>query len=104
MLLAQWFALAGAAFVLTLIWLVVAPEERVYVTGGLSFLAWSAATLTAPGVQVISEGQRLAAGSSALALVSLVFAAVSALAVLGYRTGHYPPKPADDPPFPTDDP
>lgn len=102
MLLSQWLALAGAAFVLTLVWTVVQPDERVYVTGGLSFITWSLAALTAPGLQTVSNGDVLAAGSSILAFVSVAFAAVSGLAVLGYKTGLYPPTPADDAPFPAE--
>jgi hypothetical protein len=104
MLLSQWYALAGAAFVLTLVWTVIQPDERVFLTAGLSTAGWALAMLTAPGLQTLTEsGERVAAGSDVLAFVALVFALVSALAVMGYKTGHYPPEPAADEPFPADD-
>lgn len=89
-------ALAAMSFVLTLVWTTVAPDENVYVTGGLSLLGWAGCALTAPALQVESGGELLAAGAPTLSFISLAFAALSALAVLGYRTGHYPPDPADE--------
>ena len=102
MLLSQWYFLAGVAFVLTIVWAVVLPDERVFVSAGLAFLAWALAALTAPGVQTVSNGEMIAAGSPVLAFLSLAFATVSGIAVLGYKTGLYPPSPADEPPFPAD--
>lgn len=104
MLLSQWYALVAASFALTLVWTVVEPDERVFLTAGLSTAGWGFATLTAPGLQALTEsGGRVAAGSDVLAFVTLLLAAVSALAVMGYKTGHYPPEPADEDPFPADD-
>lgn len=96
MLVSQWTALAAMSFVLTLVWTSLQPEKNVYVTAGLSLLGWAACALTAPALQVESGGQLLNAGAPTLSFVSLAFAALSALAVLGYRTGHYPPDPADE--------
>jgi len=103
MLLSQWYALVAASFTLTLVWTVIQPDERVFLTAGLSTAGWALAMLTAPGLQTLTEsGERVAAGSDVLAFVALVFALVSALAVMGYKTGHYPPEPAPDEPFPAD--
>lgn len=103
MLLSQWYALAAASFALTLVWTVIQPDERVFLTAGLSTAGWALAMLTAPGVQALTDGgDRVAAGSDVLAFVALAFALVSALAVMGYKTGHYPPEPASDEPFPAD--
>jgi|APHM01.1.fsa_nt_gi hypothetical protein len=96
MLVSQWTALAAMSFILTLVWTTIAPKENVYVTAGLSLLGWGACALTAPALEVASGGELLAAGAPTLSFVSLAFAALSALAVLGYRTGHYPPDPADE--------
>lgn len=96
MLVSQWTALAAMSFVLTLVWTALQPDDNVYVTAGLSLLGWGACALTAPGLRVASGGQLLDAAAPTLSFVSLAFAALSALAVLGYRTGHYPPDPADE--------
>jgi hypothetical protein len=96
MLVSLWLALALMSFALTTMWAVVAPDERVFTTGGLALLGWGACALTAPGLQAASGGQLLDAGSPTLSFVSVAFAALSALAVVGYRTGHYPPDPADE--------
>jgi len=97
MLQAQWFALAGMSMLLTLVWLVVQPDENVFVTGSLSFAGWALSTVTAPGIEVITQsGETVAAGSSTLAFVALAWAILSALATIGYRTGHYPPDPAEE--------
>jgi len=103
MLLSQWFALAAMGFILTLVWGFGQPDENVYVSGGLSFIVWGVCVLTAPGLEVVSNGTRLAADSAVLSFVALSFAALSALAVIGYRTGHYPPEPAAKDPIPYDD-
>jgi len=49
---------------------------------------------------VTESGARVAAGAPLLAFVTLAFAALSALATIGRRTGHYPPEPAADDPMP----
>jgi hypothetical protein len=95
-LVSQWTALAAMSFVLTLVWTTVAPDRNVFVTAGLSLLGWGACALTAPGLQVVSGGVVLEAGAPTLSFVALAFASISALAVLGYRTGHYPPSPAEE--------
>jgi len=96
MLVSQWLALAGMSFVLTLVWTTIQPTERVFVTAGLSVLGWGACALSAPGLRAASGGTLLDAGAPTLSFVSLAFAALSALAVLGYRTGHYPPDNAEE--------
>lgn len=94
MIVTQWALLATGAFILSLIFLLY-HDAPLFAAGGLATILWSAAALTAPGLTAISNGSRLAVGSPVLAFVSLAFAAVSALATLGYRTGHYPPQPRD---------
>jgi len=99
MLVTHWLALVAGAFLLTVGWLYV--PEQIYVSGGLATISWSVATLAAPGLQTLTEsGARVAAGAPLLAFVTLAFAALSALATIGYRTGHYPPEPAQDDPVP----
>jgi len=103
MLVSQWAILAAMAFALTIVWAFGSPSTNVYVSAGLATISWSAAALTAPGLTVVSGGERLSATAPTLAFVSLSFAALSALAVLGYRTGHYPPEPSSTEPIPSDD-
>ena len=94
MIVTQWALLASAAFILTLVYLVY-HEAPLFAVSGLATILWGVAALTAPGLTTVSNGSRVAVGSPTLAFVALAFAAVSALATLGYRTGHYPPKPRD---------
>lgn len=96
MLVSQWTFLAGISFLLTLVWGYADRENGVYVSAGLATVGWSAAALTAPGLQVASGGQLLDASAPTLSFVALMFAALSALAVVGYRTGHYPPQPSEE--------
>lgn len=96
MLVSQWSLLAGMSFVLTLVWGYADREQGVYVSAGLATVGWGAAALTAPALQVASGGQLLDASAPTLSFVALTFAALSALAVVGYRTGHYPPEPSDE--------
>jgi len=86
MIVTQWALLATGAFVLSLIFLLY-HDAPLFAAGGLATILC--------GLTAISNGSRLAAGSPVLAFVALAFAAVSALATLGYRTGHYPPQPRD---------
>lgn len=96
MLVSQWTALAGMSFVLTLVWAYGDREQGVYVSAGLATVGWAAAALTAPGLQVASGGELLDASAPTLSFVALLFSGLSALAVIGYRTGHYPPEPTDE--------
>jgi hypothetical protein len=95
MYFAPWLVIVTIAFTLTLVWAVVQPDERVYVTGGLSFLAWSLATLAAPGLELLENGEAIPAGSTALVVLCLTFAFLSGFTVLAYHMDLYPPKPAD---------
>jgi hypothetical protein len=96
MLVIQWSLLASFAFLLTLVWGYADRANGVYVSAGLATVGWSAAALAAPGLQVASGGQLLDAGSTTLSFISVMFAGLSALAVVGYRTGHYPPQPSEE--------
>jgi len=96
MLVIQWTVLASFAFFLTLVWGYADRANGVYVSAGLATVAWSAAALSAPGLKVASGGELIDAGAPTLSFISLMFAALSALAVIGYRTGHYPPQPSEE--------
>lgn len=88
-----WLALGVFASVLTLLYLVVTPRQRVYFTSGFAGIAWLTMAFTAPGVQRMTEsGEVVTAGLGIpiqyfVGLLGLLSLTVTIL----YRLGEYPP-------------
>lgn len=93
MYLSVWYALGAFATLMTLFWLVLQPQQRVYFTAGFSGLAWLTMAFVAPGVQRMTEsGQTV---DFEIGLVVQFFVGIlgimSLLVVVLYRLGQYPP-------------
>ncbi|RLM53186.1 hypothetical protein DVK02_14955 [Halobellus sp. Atlit-31R] len=89
----NWFALAGFATLLTLLWLVVLPRARVYVTSGLSFISWAAAATSAASLQRRTlDGTAVDVGAPVLQYLATALALVSLLVFVLYHFGLYPPE------------
>jgi len=90
----NWFALAGFATLLTAMWLVIQPRERVYLTSGLSFISWSTAAVAAPSLRRRTlDGTAVNVGAPTLQYIAAALALVSLLVFALYYFELYP---ADD--------
>lgn len=100
MLETYWLALAIYAFAMTIVYLVVLPEERVYFSAGTAGAAWIFAALTAPTVERLTEtGDVVAAApGTVVQLFAAVLGLLSLLVVFLYRAGLYPPPDDNDAP------
>lgn len=98
----HWLGLAAYAFAMTVVYLVVQPEERIYATAGTGAVAWLMVALTAPGVERMTESGAIVDVPAGLIvqLFAAILGALSLLVVFLYRAGLYPP-PNDD--LPDDD-
>lgn len=91
-----WYALGAFATLLTLVYLVVLPNERVYMTAGLSGFAWSVMALTARNLtQYTDSGSSIAVEFPELQYFVGGLAFLSYFTVLLYHFGEYPPTSAE---------
>jgi hypothetical protein len=99
MLIAHYYAIAGAAVLCTGAWL-FRPEERTQVTTIGAFFAWGLTALLGGDTEVASGGSILAAPvPEELRLFAALWALLSGLALLLHVWGVYPP--ADETPVDT---
>lgn len=99
MLEARWMALGVVAVGAMVVWAVVLPDRRVYLSAGTSFIAFAVMALTAPGVERLTEtGSTVAAPVSEVVQVLIgVFAVLSLAVVFLYRFDEYPPEEIEPP-------
>jgi len=92
MLLTHYYAIAGAGALLTAAWL-FRPTDRTQVTTIGAFFAWGLAALLGGDVEVASGGSLLAAPvPDEIRLFAALWAVLSALALVLYVWGVYPPQ------------
>lgn len=99
MLQTYWLALALFATLMTLLYSVFAPRERVYLTSGIAAFAWAICAITAPAVTALNDaGDPVAAAVPfELQLFTAGLAAYSLLVLVLFFWGLYPPEgPAKD--------
>jgi len=97
MLVALWLATGTLATLMTLLWGWVSPERGTYVSASVATLAWGICALTAGNVEVVTQdGSVVTVGSTPLQLLCLGLALISALALISYYAGHYPPSDDDE--------
>jgi hypothetical protein len=92
--LALWAAVALVALVATSMWAVLARETAVFVTSGLSFVAWSWLAIVGGDVALVNGGDPIWMRESlaSLQFVALAFAIISLL-VLSLRLFGSSPSP-----------
>jgi hypothetical protein len=91
MLLTHYYAVAGAAALLTAAWL-LRPGERTQITTLGAFLSWGLTALLGGDTEVATGGQILAAPVPDEArLFAALWAILSGLALVLYVWGAYPP-------------
>lgn len=91
MLIAHFYAIAGAGVLLTAAWL-FRPEERTQVTTIGAFFAWGLTALLGGDTEVATGGSLLAAPvPEELRLFAALWALLSGLALLLHVWGVYPP-------------
>lgn len=88
-----WLALGAFSTLMTLLWLVVSPYERVYFTAGMGGVGWVLMALTAPGVSRLTEAGTTvqAPVSEPLQLFVGLLGFLSLVVVVLYRFDEYPP-------------
>ena len=99
MLQTYWYGLGVLALIMTMTWLHLEDSEKVYFTAGIGGTAWLLMSLTARGLERLTEtGTTVPADAGVLIqLFTGIMALLSLLVVVLYKSELYPP-PGDDAP------
>lgn len=93
MILSAWLAVAALATLMTYTWLVLMPERRVTMTAGTSTVAWAIVAFQARNLEVVTDsGSKVAVDLFSVQLLAAFLAAISAISLMLYQFGQYPPE------------